>query len=182
MNLFASTMLGANKDNKETYNRNYISLNIQTAAFQTGYNPLKLELLFDYAKGHNLPLQEQIKARGQMLFISKFGNFCTIPYSIYEEKSAFTAHTKYNFTDIWWRWLDLPLYEGRGLDLIARASAGKFETAFNSNQWYSEVGFGFERIPTFVSNVFFLGTGAVWGTGPIASGRFNWYLDITFPF
>jgi hypothetical protein len=182
MELSANAMFGTNKDNKESFSRNYIRLNMGTPTFQTGYNPLKLELFVDYSTGYNLPPQQQIKARGQMLFISKFGNFCTMPYSVYEEKSAFTAHIKYNFTDIWWRWLGLPLYEGRGLDLIGRFSAGKFETAFNSKEWYSEAGFGFERIPTFVSNVFFFGAGAVWGTGPIASGRFNWYLDITFPF
>ncbi|MFH1050718.1 MAG: DUF5686 family protein [bacterium] len=182
MNLYYSFIYGENQNDKETFNRNYISIKFETPTFQTGYNPLKLELFLDYGIGNNLPVQEQFKARGSLLFISKFGNFCTMPFGIYEEKSAFTGHIKYNFTDIWWRWLGFPLYEGRGLDLIGRASTGKFETAFNSKEWYSEAGFGFERIPTFISNIFYFGAGAVWGTGPIASGRFNWYLDITLPF
>ncbi len=46
----------------------------------------------------------------------------------------------------------------------------------------SEAGIGFERIPTFISNVIYFGAGAVWGVGPIASGKSGWYLDITFPF
>ncbi len=182
LSLKYNLMYGSEVGYSESYNRHYLSMEFETPTFHTGYNPLKLELFLDYGIGHNLPMHEQLKPRSSMMFISKFGNFCTMPLSVYEEKSAFTGHIKYNFTDIWWRWLGLPLYEGRGLDLIARASAGKYETAFNSKEWYSEAGFGFERIPTFISNIFYFGAGAVWGCGPIATGRFNWYLDITLPF
>ncbi|MFC2129937.1 DUF5686 family protein [Bacteroidota bacterium] len=182
INIFTNFLYGQNIETKKEFNRSYASLGFKTPTFNTGYNPLKLELLFEYGKGKDLPLQYQHKARTSMFFISKFGNFCTIPYGIYEKEGFFAGHVKYNLTDIWWRWIGLPLYEGRGFDIVARASAGKYKTAFNSNEWYTEAGIGFERIPTFISNVIYFGAGAVWGVGPIATGKSSWYLDITFPF
>jgi len=182
LNLDLNYLFGQELNSKTDFHQYSVSLEYNTPTFKTGYNPMFLSLSFEYNGAKNAPLQYQLNAKTTMLFITKSVNFCTIPVSIYEKEEYYATHIKYNFTDLWWRAIGLPLYYGRGLDLIGRFSTGQFKTAFNANDYYTEAGFGLERIPTFVSNVIFLGAGAVWGVGPIARGNFNWYLDITLPF
>jgi hypothetical protein len=182
LNLYLNYLYGTNTYQNNDFERLNLSLYLSAPTFYTGYDPMKLDIFLQYGKCNNIPLQYSLKARTSMYFITKFGNFYTMPFGIYEQDSYYSAHLKYNFTDIWWRWLGLPTYEGRGLDLVFNAAAGKFKTALNSDEYYTEAGFGFERIPVFFSNLVYFGGGVVWGIGPIASGNFNWYIDLTLPF
>lgn len=182
VNIGVNYLFGNEKGSMLNFQQYSANMEIHSPTFETGYNPMSLSLMLEYSGSKDAPIQYASKVKTNMNFISKFGNFCTVPLSTYEKNEFWAVHIKYNFTDIWWRALQLPLYYGRGLDLVGRFSTGKFNTAFVSDEFYSEIGFGFERIPTFVSNVIYFGGGAVWGVGPIAKGNFNWYLDITLPF
>jgi hypothetical protein len=117
------------------------------------------------------------------------GYFYTTPICHYGGNEFYVGQVNFNLTDIWWRALWLPLYEGRGPDLILKAISGKFENQTqkgiynNTNgNFYSEIGFGLRRIPTFISNIFYLGLDCHWGVGPVASGLFGWNLTVTLPF
>jgi hypothetical protein len=123
-------------------------------------------------------------------FISKLGNFYSAPISEYGGKEFISGHYKINLGDIWWRFLHLPTYYGRGIDLSLEVSSGKYNMKGLNNdyysdtrgQFYSEAGVGFSKIPTFVSNVIFLGFDARWGFGPVAKGNFGWSLSLKTPF
>jgi hypothetical protein len=157
--------------------------------FYTGYTPVKLFLSFEGGlNSKNVPVQYMNKMHSSLLFLTKFGNFLTAPPAEYGGREYFAAHGALNLGDLWWRSLHLPLYEGRGLNLILTGAYSRFFAKGNSiykdtgNDHYSEIGFGFTRIPTFISNVFYLAFDTRWGIGPIASGRFGWALSISFPF
>ena len=126
--------------------------------------------------------------QSSMLFLGKPGNFLTSKPAVYGGREYYAGHALLNLTDIWWRFLGLPLYQGRGLNLILAGSYGKFFAKGDSfyletgKQHYSEVGFGLTRIPTFLSNVLYLSFDARWGIGPVASGNFGWALSVSMSF
>jgi hypothetical protein len=157
--------------------------------FYTGYTPVKLFLLLEGGlNSSNVPIQYMNKMQSSMLFITQFGNFLTAPPAEYGGREYYAGHFALNLGDLWWRALHLPLYEGRGMNLILSGAYSRFFAKGYSiyrdtgNDHYSEIGFGFTHIPTFVSNVFYLSFDARWGIGPIASGRFGWALSFSLPF
>jgi hypothetical protein len=123
----------------------------------------------------------------------------TAPIGIYGGDGYLAAHAEHNFNDLIWRWLGLPTYEGRGLEFIISAAAGRWDSEPGDtaapagvrtgglairgryfptgDDWYAEAGVGLGKIPTFISNVAFLRLDARMGVGRIA-GR-NWGLGLT---
>jgi hypothetical protein len=157
--------------------------------FETGYTPVKLNLTFEGGlSSDNVPVQYLHRMQSSMLFISKPGNIISTEPAIFGGREYYLGHISLNFTDIWWRFLGLPLFEGRGLNLNLVGSYGKFfakgESVYleTGKHHYSEVGFGLTRIPTFISNVVYLSFDARWGIGPIAGGNFGWAVSISMPF
>jgi hypothetical protein len=128
-----------------------------------------------------------------MFIFSQFGNFVSSPRTTFSSKAFQTYHARYNFTDIWWRALGLPLIDGRGFDLILAASTGQFYQNSDIKIWqtfgnidelkdgYSEVGVSLGRIPVLISNVVFLTFDTRWGIGKQAGGRFNWAISVSWP-
>ena len=114
--------------------------------------------------------------------------FYSAPIGVYGGNEYYTVHLNYNLTDLWWRAIGLPRFEGRGMDLILSGSSGRYISHPSSyykqtgNDLYSEIGFGLSRIPTFISNVGYLSFDARWGLGPLAHDSFGWGLGITLPF
>ncbi len=160
----------------------------------TGYSSQKFELLLHHGIGsNNLPIQYQFRMRTDMFIFSQFGNFVSSPRTTFSSKAFQTYHARYNFTDIWWRALGLPLIDGRGLDLILAASTGQFYQNSDIKIWqtfgnieelkdgYSEVGVSLGRIPVLISNVVFLTFDTRWGIGKQAGGRFNWAISVSWP-
>ncbi len=168
--------------------------------FYTGYSPLMLDLKFAGGLAdRNLPLQYQSRMPSWMWGLNPGDRFYSSPLGYFAGQEFYNGHLSYNLTDIWWRAIGLPLYEGRGLDLILAGSAGKyfmFGESFNySNtyglisgtyyngkpEFYSEVGFALGRIPIFISNVIYLRFDARWGIGPLGSGNFGSTISISGP-
>ncbi len=154
----------------------------------TGYSPISLHALVEagIATG-DIPIQYQFRQKAQLAQATIFGNFGSAPIGLYggTEYTALTAEI--NFTDIWWRAIGLPLYEGRGIDLIGAAASGRWRSRVTGylptgDDWYSEVGFGLARIPTFISNVIFLRFDARFGVGNLGAGNFKWGLGVSLPF
>lgn len=181
IDLIANYLIGKEiKDNKGFSNYK-ITVDFEFPTFFTGYSPMQFEVIFTYANLKDVPLQYCERINGSLMFIKSLGLFGTIPLSLYEKDELIIFNARYNLTDLWWRWIGLPTYEGRGLDLVLTASTGRFKSVFG-NEWYSELGFALERIPTFFSNVIYFEVGFDWGVGNIASKKFGGYLNLNLPF
>lgn len=175
---------GAKKGSSSAFAIFEPSILLQIPTFYTGYSPmnLSLQVQYGYATKTTPP---------QYLFrISSgfgFGNFYSARIGLFGGAEYFAMHLQYNLTDIWWRALGLPRYEGRGLDLLLSASFGKFNGSnemYNSTdgKFYTEVGFGFSRIPTFFSNILFWGFEFRFGLLPLGRNRWGWSYIFSFPF
>lgn len=185
-----SSIWGEYTPKKEKYNGVQGSIELSIPLIPTGFQDMKLDLFAQTGKAdESTPLEYQYKLKNKPLFINPMGYFYTTPICHYGGNEFYVGQVNFNLTDIWWRALWLPLYEGRGPDLILKAISGKFENQTqkgiynNTNgNFYSEIGFGLRRIPTFISNIFYLGLDCHWGVGPVASGLFGWNLTVTLPF
>jgi hypothetical protein len=183
------SILGVSKNDQNAFVSVVGKYKTAIPTFNTGYGPMKLFLTFEGGKTSDvIPMQYLNRMQSSMLIINKLGNFLSAPPAEFGGREYFAGHAAFNITDLWWRFLGLPLYEGRGLNLILAGSYSRYfaqgESVYKNtgNYHYSEVGFGFTRIPTFISNVVYLSFDARWGVGPIASGRFGWALSVSLPF
>lgn len=165
-----------------------VALSIPT--FYTGYLPMELSL--DVAAGAAngaLPPQYNFVLQRRFPVFGRLGHFATAPIGLYGGTEYVRAYAEHNCSDMFWRMLGLPLYEGRGLELILEGGAARYRNssantvyASTDNQWYGEVGFGIGKIPTFFSNIFFLRLDALFGVGPLGAGRFGMTATISSPF
>lgn len=157
--------------------------------FDLGYNPLRLELDADAGySDHQMYRQYQFRMPTSIAIFGKRNAFLTSKISEYGGTEYYALHGGINITDIWWRWLRLPTYQNRGLDLTLVGSVAQYkyyrDTFYKQtgNDYYTEVGFNLSRIPVFFSNVAFLTFRGKWGVGNLASGRFGWALSASLPF
>lgn len=188
MEFKADAQLGQKVNSSTFYNANG-SATLSIPLFETGYGPVILGLTgLGGLSSDYMPAQYQFRMESNMLFINKTGCFFSANPGVYGGREFYSGHVQLNINDIWWRFLGLPTYEGRGLNLIFAGSYGRYFSKGTSiyretgKYHYSEIGFGLSRIPTFISNVAFLSFDARWGVGPIASGKFGWGLSVSLPF
>lgn len=162
-----------------------------TPTITTGYLPMTLRLGLEGGFGSSaLPPQYQFRLRNSTGIQGMFGQFFSAPLGRYGGTSYAALHLDHNFSDLLWRSLDLPVYEGRGPDITVAGSTGTFSQANSagylstSNAWYGEIGFGIGRIPLplIASNTLFLRFDARWGIGSLGAGRFGGGLGICSPF
>jgi len=187
--LAVTSILGVRKNDNNSFFSVVGKYKTSIPTFKTGYGPMKLFLALEGGKTSEIiPMQYLNRMQSAMLIVNKFGNFLSAPPAEYGGREYYAGHAAFNTSDLWWRFLGLPLFEGRGLNLILAGSYSRFFSQGESiyrdtgNDHYSEIGFGFTRIPTFISNVIFLSFDARWGVGPVASGRFGWALSVSLPF
>lgn len=160
--------------------------------FATGYRPMALDI---YAEGTLTSVTAPPQYQGAVIrrypvFGSSFDPM-TVPVSRYGGTSVVVLGLEHNFTDIWWRFLGLPTFNGRGPDLLGTVSA--VNTVQRStltmpmwgatNGWYTEAGFGLARIPSFFSDLLYFRFDARWPVGPLAApvGSFGWSIGISSP-
>jgi hypothetical protein len=156
--------------------------------FYTGYLPMSLQLNIAAGKATGaLPPQFQFIMGRRMPVFGRISHFVTTPIGFYGGNEFAAVYAEHNCSDFFWRLIGLPTYEGRGLEFILEGGSALYRGASDvyfstDEQWYSEVGFGLGKIPTFISNVIFLRLDALWGVGPLASGRFGMTATISSPF
>jgi hypothetical protein len=182
-------MFGEKVDGSLSFNSVEGSMMTSVPTFGSGYIPMELELGASAGTGGAaLPPQYQFRMPTSVSFVGRFGQFYSAPTGLYGGTSYIALHAEHNFSDILWRFIGLPLYEGRGIEFILAGSAGKFDQENSTGylptgkQWYTEVGFGLGKIPVFISNVAFLRFDARWGIGPLGSGNFGAVVGISSPF
>src|SRR3989339_704359 len=89
-------------------------LKLVIPTFYTGYTPMNLELLFIGGKScKTTPYQEQFRMPTRLSIIGQSGVFYSAPIGVFGGNEYYTAHINYNLTDLWWRAIGLPRYEGR---------------------------------------------------------------------
>jgi hypothetical protein len=176
----------------------FVTINAQVqarlATFATGYNPMQLALMVEGGSyfGMTLPRQYQFSLLQRYPVFGSTTNPATVPLNAYGGTSYVHAHVEHNFTDIWWRAIGIPTFSNnRGVDLIAiydvsrtlqgrtPVSDGVYEA---TGDWYMEAGVALARIPTFVSDLFYLRFDALWPVGPLApQGSFGWSITVSSP-
>lgn len=164
-------------------------LGFRLATIPTGYSPMTLRVEAAGGLGSdNLPLEYQFRMNTSLAFIGVGRSFLSAPVGLYGGTRYGMVAGEHNFSDIVWRAFGLPTYEGRGIEISLSGAAGYFDNraaygyAPTGGIWYTEVGFGLGKIPTFISNVFYLGFDARWGIGPLGVGNFGMALNLTSPF
>ncbi|MBC8144776.1 MAG: hypothetical protein H7X80_04265, partial [bacterium] len=176
-------------------------LSVELPTFGTGYIPMSLRIAAHGGIGSDeLPLEYQFRMRTAASIVSPFGHFTSAPIAAFGGARYVALHGEHNFSDIVWRWIGLPTYWGRGIEFIVAASAGQYGRPADSlflpslepfpvrsyaptgNEWYTEVGFGLGKIPTFISNVAFLRIDARFGVGELARGNWGMTLGLSSPF
>jgi hypothetical protein len=154
-----------------------------------GYSPMFLKIgAYGGLGSDDLPQQFRFRMRTSTAIAGGFGVFISAPLGTYGGTKYYAFSAEHNFSDLLWRAIGLPTFEGRGLEFSIGGATGRFMQATpgaytpTGNDYYSEVGFGISRIPTFVSNVAFLRTDFRWGVGPVASGNFGMIVGLSLPF
>jgi hypothetical protein len=163
---------------------------IEIPLFRTGYKPISLEL---FGRGgistDSLPEQFQFRMPTSLRIYADDFTFISAKEAKFGGNRYWEAHAKFNITDYLWRALDLPLFNGRGLELsLAFSGARYYNTNIRNlyqdtkNNYYAEVGFDISRIPSYISDFFYFTAKARWGVGPEASGRAGFALSAHLPF
>ncbi|MFP4368865.1 MAG: DUF5686 family protein [Candidatus Kapaibacterium sp.] len=186
---YISGAWGQNLDEYDDFGLIEGKLLFSIPTFNTGFDPMMLDLMFHGGTSSNsLPFQYHFRMGTGVTLFGKFGTFYSGEIAEFGGTEFYALHLRYNLTDLWWRAIGLPLYEGRGIALILAGSSGRYISFTNNSYFatldnnYSEVGFGLGRIPVFISNVIYLSVDFRWGIGVLSSGRFAWALGLDFPF
>ncbi|TAE27627.1 MAG: hypothetical protein EAZ92_09105 [Candidatus Kapaibacterium sp.] len=145
--------------------------------FQTGYLPMYLNCAFSAGRASaETPLQRQFVMMQRVRFMGRFTDFLTLSGSSTGGTEYASLHVEHSFSDVVWRALGLPLYDGRGVELLLLAQALHVrQTSANesanvlhgANGMVAELGIGISRIPTFISSVMYLRFDMLWRVTPL---------------
>jgi hypothetical protein len=179
-------LLGSNRTTDTSFRLAEALLSLSIPMIRTGYNPITLTLLGAGGIGDStLPPQYQFRLRTSAASFGKPGGFVSPPKGLYGGTEYLALGAEVNLTDLWWRALGLPVYEGRGLELILAGGSARYRqhhfTGYvgTGDQWYSEVGFALSRIPLFITDLVAGRADARWGLGPL--GKFNANFTFVLP-
>lgn len=161
-----------------------LSLSIPVA--HTGYAPVTLTLLGAGGMGTaTLPPQYQFRLRTSAATFGKPGGLVSPPKGFYGGTEYLALGAEINLTDLWWRAMGLPTYNGRGVELLV-AGAGAHYSQHHpvgyvgmGDRWYTEAGIGLSRIPLFLTDLIAGRVDLRWGFGEL--GRFGGNFTFVVP-
>ena len=143
--------------------------------FATGYSPMALLLTLSAGMASTTtPIQKQFVAMRRYAILGATHDLMSIPVNAFGGTQFAQARIEHNFSDLWWRALRLPLIRERGLELSVFANAAWYANASQTatilrptpnGGVYGELGFGIDRIPTFLLDFLYLRFDAAWGLG-----------------
>ena len=163
-------------------------IRLRIPTFETGYVPMMLNMILKGGYSvERTPIQYQFRMPTKLSIYGGFGSFYTADIGKFGGTEYQAAHFMFNTSDLWWRALGLPRYEGRGIDLTFSVSTTRYissntQSYLPTGDYYTEAGFGFSRIPTFLSNVIYLSFESRWGIGPLAKDKFGWGFSASVSF
>ena len=161
--------------------------------FSTGYNPMTLQVALKAGiADDNTPTQYQFIMPTKLSALGRIDQFATGGPGFFGGTRYAAVFVRHNFSDLWWRVLGLPTYDGRGLDLSLFVNSGLYEQESKpgvvpayigmNDRVHTEAGFGIGKIPIFISNVIFLGFDAGWTVSSPIGNDFGYTFTITSPF
>jgi hypothetical protein len=181
-----TSLVGNRQSDEQIFHANEASASLSIPTFKTGYLKMMLHIAVQAGFANkDLPVQNQFVLNSNMLFIPADYTFATAPTAEFGGTEYAAFHLNFNTRDLFWRMLRLPRYQGRGLELLFGGSSARFNNLSDSflapADWYSEIGFGIGKIPTFFNNILFLETNFRWGIGNIAKNRFGFNINLSSP-
>jgi hypothetical protein len=161
-------------------------LSVSVPVVTTGYNPMTLTLLGAAGAGtESLPPQYQFRLRTSAASFGKPGGFVSPPKGLYGGTEYLALGMEFNTTDLWWRAMGLPTYNGRGVELILAGGSARYiqrhPTGYlgTGDLWYSEAGIAFSRIPLFLTDLVSGRVDLRYGLGPL--GKFGANFTLVLP-
>ncbi len=189
-----SMLYGQEVITSQNFSNIEVHLGAVLPTFATGYHPMELAL--DVKGGRAVdatPRQYQFPSMRRFFLMGSTTDLATVPVNAYAGTEYVALHAEHNFSDMWWRAIGLPTFNGRGIDLIGKFSALNMvqraqavvpgRVYDSTHGWYTEAGFAVSRIPTFISDFLFLRFDALWPVGPVATprGTFGWSITVSSP-
>lgn len=182
-----SGLLGSKLRDGERFRLAEGLLSVSLPVVRTGYNPMTLTLLGAGGIGsETLPPQYQFRLRTSAATFGKPGGLVSPKKGLYGGTEYIALGGEFNLTDLPWRALGLPTYNGRGIDLIVGGGGARYiqrhETGYlgMGDLWYTEAGVALSRIPLFITDLL---TGRVdvrWGLGPLGQVGANFTFVAPF--
>lgn len=170
------------------------AIDARIPTFTTGYMPMELDVTVHAGiQSTETPTQGRFVTARRFPIMGSRLDFTTATINTFAGTEFVSVVSEHNFTDMWWRLIGLPTFSlGRGIDLIGRFAALNVTQraqpvvqgqVFDSTPGiYMEAGFAIGRIPTFVSDLFWLRFDAMWPVGPLSPrGSFGWAITLSSP-
>jgi hypothetical protein len=127
----------------------------------------------------SLPPQYQFRLRTSAASFGKPGGFVSPPKGLYGGTEYIAVGAEFNTTDLWWRAIGLPTWNGRGVELILAGGSARYRqmhpTGYTGtgDLWYSEGGIAFSRIPLFITDLIYGRVDLRQGFGSLGKFGFN---------
>jgi hypothetical protein len=187
---------GMREQDSQKFGTIELSGNVRIPTFATGYRSMNLDVHVEGGSAINdfTPNQYLFTLIRRFPVLGRLTDLSSVEINSYRGSSYALLHSEHNFTDLWWRALGIPTFPNkRGLDLIGVFGLGVTKvsgaTRMATEGWsetkapYMEVGFALARIPTFISDLFYLRFDAMWPLGLPATqtGRFGWTITLSSP-
>jgi hypothetical protein len=179
-------LLGRRTDSSSSFRLAEALMSVSVPVVQTGYNPMTLTLLGAAGAGtESLPPQYQFRLRTSAASFGKPGGFVSPPKGLYGGTEYLALGMEFNTTDLWWRAMGLPTYNGRGVELILAGGSTRYlqrhPTGYigTGDLWYSEAGIALSRIPLFLTDIVSGRVDLRYGLGPL--GKFGANFTLVLP-
>ena len=135
-------------------------LSVSIPVMSTGYNPITLTVLGAGGRGSaTLVPQYQFRLRTSAASFGKPGGFVSPPKGSYGGTEYVALGAELNLTDLPWRAIGLPTYNGRGVELIVAGGSARYQQRHyygysgTGDLWYSEAGIALSRIPLYITDL-----------------------------
>ncbi|MCX6140546.1 MAG: DUF5686 family protein [Candidatus Kapabacteria bacterium] len=171
-----------------------VAVDARIPTFVTGYVPMELDVTLSAGiQSTQTPTQGRFVTLRRFPILGSTKDLTTPTINTFAGTEYLSVVSEHNFSDMWWRLIGLPTFSsGRGVDLIARFAAVNVTQrarpvvpgqVFDSTPGvYMEAGFAVGRIPTFISDLFWLRFDAMWPVGPLSPrGSFGWAITLSSP-
>jgi hypothetical protein len=179
-------LIGRRTDSSASFRLAEALLSVSVPVVTTGYNPMTLTLLGAAGTGtESLPPQYQFRLRTSAASFGKPGGFVSPPKGLYGGTEYLALGMEFNTTDLWWRAMGLPTYNGRGVELILAGGSTRYiqqhPTGYTGtgDLWYSEAGIALSRIPLFLTDMVSGRVDLRYGLGPL--GKFGANFTLVLP-
>ncbi|MBI2793923.1 MAG: carboxypeptidase-like regulatory domain-containing protein [Ignavibacteria bacterium] len=187
---------GMREEDSQTFGTIELSGNVRIPTFATGYRSMYLDVHAEGGTAINdyTPNQYLFTLMRRFPVLGRLTDLSSVEINSYRGSQYVLLHSEHNFSDLWWRALRIPTFPNkRGLDLIGVFGLGvtkvSGQTRMATEGWsetkapFMEAGFALARIPTFVSDLFYLRFDAMWPLGrpAVQTGRFGWTITLSTP-